>query len=177
MNKLIRLYNQNRELVIIIIIIIALAFITIQTLNSLVKKDNEAKKNNILNGVNSSIEENSTAISPSNTSAITGETVRDSKNNEDIIKQFIKYCNEGKFDLAYSMLTDDCKSLYYPSLERFKNDYINRIFSINRMYTLENWYVNGNFTTYHIKYIEDILSSGNTSSSNNISDYITVIRG
>ena len=176
MNKLIRLYNQNRGLVISIIGIIALIIIVIQTLNSLVKQERKQKELNIANEANSSTEENSTTISPSNKSAVTGENVKNSKTNEETIKQFVEYCNEGDVDSAYYMLSDDCKLFMYPSLEHFKNEYVDKIFFINRMYTLENWYSNGNLSTYYIKYIEDILASGNTNSTNNKSDYITIVK-
>lgn len=172
MNKLIRLYNQNRGLVIAIIIVIALIIIVIQTLNSLIKQENEAKRH--MNGVNSSTNTPSTTISQSNVSHITGQTVTNGKTSEETIKQFVKYCNEGDINSAYDMLSNDCKRILFPSLEHFKSSYIDRIFKINRMYTLENWYSSGSFNTYYIKYTEDILASGNVESNNNTSDYITV---
>ena len=176
MNKLVRFYNQNRGFILIIMAVIALIIIIIQVLNSLVEQKNTAKLQNIENNVNSSTDINSATISKNNNSMITGEEVKNSKASEDTIKQFVKYCNEGKVSLAYDMLTDDCKSLIYPSLERFKAGYVDRIFKINRMYTLENWYSRGNFNTYYIKYTEDILASGNVNSSDNVGDYITVIK-
>lgn len=173
MNKLIRIYNQNRALIIAIIVIIALIIIVIQTLNGLVKKDQETKRENIANEGNSSTNQ-STTILEKDTSAITGEKVQNNKENTDIIKQFVKYCNEGQVEKAYNMLTNECKERIYPSLERFKTVYYDRIFKINRMYTLENWYTSGKLATYYIKYTEDVLASGNVNSKDNMGDYITV---
>ena len=175
MSKLIRLYNQNRALIFAIIVIIALIIIIIQTLNGLVKEEQEIKRQNIANEENSSTSQ-STTIPPKDTSAITGEKDINNKQNTDIIKLFVKHCNEGKVEEAYNMLTDECKARIYPSLERFKTMYYDRIFKINRMYTLENWYVNGNLATYYIKYTEDVLATGNANSKDNMGDYITVTR-
>lgn len=173
MSKLIRLYNQNRAVIFVVIIAIAFLIIIIQTLNGLVKKDQETKRQNIANEGNSSTSQ-STTIPPKDTSTITGEKDVNNKQNTDIIKLFVKHCNEGKVEEAYNMLTDECKAQIYPSLERFKTMYYDKIFKINRMYTLENWYVSGNLATYYIKYTEDVLASGNVNSQDNRGDYITV---
>lgn len=110
------------------------------------------------------------------TSAITGERVKNLESDKAIIKQFVEYCNEGKIEEAYGMLSLEAKTRIYPSLERFKIVYYDRIFKIKRMYTLENWYDTRTFSTYYIKYTEDVLASGNVNSSNNIGDYITIVR-
>ena len=138
MNKLIRLYNQNRGFIIAIAIIVALILIVIYTLNTLVAKQQGEKRNEISNLVNSS--NNNTAIHQNDTSAITGEKVKNNESNLQTIKQFVEYCNEGEYELAYNMLSEECKQEVYPSLEHFKTVYIDRIFYINRMYTLENWH-------------------------------------
>ena len=172
MNRLIRLYNQNREFIIAGIIIIALIVIIIQTLNSFVKEEKQAKLNNITNDTNSST--NSTTISQSNVSVITGETVKNNEQYTDVIKRFVDYCNGGKIELAYDMLTDDCKEQVFQSVSHFKTSYVDKIFNIYRMYELKNWYKNGNLITYYIKYTEDVLATGNVNSKNNLGDYITV---
>lgn len=172
MNKLIRIYNENRVIIIAFVIIIALIIIVIQTLNSIIEKQIEA--NTIANQETNTKSINNTEISPSNVSVITGEKVQNNELKINVIQQFVKYCNEGKIENAYEMITNDCKQLLYPSLEHFKTVYYDRIFYINRMYTLENWYTNGNLTTYHIRYTEDVLASGSVSSSS-MGDYITVV--
>lgn len=172
MNKIIRTYNQNRALFISIIIVVALIFIIIQVLNSIVKKQSDEAKKTI--NTNTQIEQNT--ISDETTSIITGEKVQNSETNLSIIKKFVERCNEGKIDEAYNMLSQVCKSTLYPSLERFKTVYYDRIFNIERMYTLKNWYSSADFDTYKITYTEDVLATGNVESKNNIGDYITVDR-
>ena len=72
------------------------------------------------------------------------------------------------------MLSEECKEVIFPSLERFKTEYVDRIFSIKRMYSLENWYSTKEFTTYYIKYTEDFLATGTVNNENTLGDYITV---
>ena len=172
MNKLIRIYNENRVIIIAFVIIIALIIIVIQTLNSIIEKQIEA--NTIANQETNTKSINNTEISPSNVSVITGEKVQNNEIKINVIQQFVKYCNDGKIENAYEMITNDCKQLLYPSLEHFKTVYYDRIFYINRMYTLEKWYTNVNLTTYHIRYTEDVLASGILCSSS-MGDYITVV--
>jgi len=176
MHKFIRWYNQNLRTFWLGFAIIALIFIIIQVLNGLVKEENEQKKNNI--SIENSSTNKSTTISQTNTSVITGEVIS-SKNteiNEKTIKQFIEYCNNGKVEDAYSMISDECKELIYPSLDIFKSNYYEKIFYINRMYKLENWYSDSNSYTYYITYTEDVLATGNVNSKDNKSDYITIVK-
>lgn len=159
MNKLIRLYNQNRAIFWTIVIIIAIILIVIQTLNYIVKQNNEDQKSDMLNNAINQANNQNTVISQGNVSTLTGETVKNSRTNEELIKEFVKCCNEGKADMAYNMLTPDCKEALYPSLERFKKDYVNRIFYITRLYGLENWYTTSSKDTYYVKYTENVLAS------------------
>lgn len=163
MNKLIRLYNQNRFIFWLIIIIIALIFIVLQTLNSLVKQGNEDRKSEMLqNAINQANTMQNQTIQnkvQGEKSISTGEKVVNAKSNEELIKEFVKCCNEGKIENAYNMLTQECKEALYPSLERFKNVYVDRIFYITRLYGLENWYSTVNYDTYYVKYTENILES------------------
>ena len=106
---------------------------------------------------------------------ITHQCIKIVQQDTEIIKEFVEYCNEGEIEKAYDMLTKDCKTRIYPSLEYFKTVYYDRIFTQKRMYTLENWYSTRNFTTYYIRYTEDILSSGKLSTESNQGDYITVV--
>lgn len=163
MNKLIRLYNQNRAIFWVIVIIIALILIVLQTLNSIVKQDNEDKKSGMLqNALNqANMVQNQTIQNKvqADKSISTGEKVVNAKSNEELIKEFVKCCNEGKLEIAYNMLTNECKEALYPSLERFKTSYVDRIFYITRLYGLENWYSTASKDTYYVKYTENVLAS------------------
>ena len=173
MHKLLRIYNQNRGLVIAILCTIALIIVILQILNNLVAQDREARRQNILSVT--PVPTDSTAIHQNSTSVLTGEKVQNIGQDTEVIKEFVKYCNDGEIEKAYNMLTADCKARIYPSLEYFKKVYFDRIFTDKRMYQLENWYSTRNFTTYYIRYTEDVLSSGNISAESNQGDYITVV--
>lgn len=173
MHKLLRIYNQNRGLIVAIVGTIALIIVIIQILNNLVGQDREARRENILN--NTPVPTDSTAIHQNTTSVLTGEKVQNIGQDTEVIKEFVEYCNDGEIEKAYSMLTADCRARIYPSLEYFKKVYYDRIFTSKRMYKLENWYSTRNFTTYYIRYTEDVLSSGNVSAESNQGDYITVV--
>ena len=176
MNRLIRWYNKNREQVIISIAIIAFVLTIIYTLNTIIGRKNEEKINNTI-ALNSSTN-NSTTISKTQESIITGDMISTENNNINtkLIKQFVDFCNNGEIEKAYNMLSKECKSLFYPNIEYFKKNYYDKIFSIKRMYNLENWFNTSSLCTYYIKYSEDILDTGTTKSSNNKSDYITVLK-
>lgn len=154
--KLTRIYNQNRAVIIAGVFIIALIIVIIQMLNGYVKEQQEMAKNRV---ENSSTVDNSTTISSGNTSVITGEEVKTNEQSKNTIKKFVEYCNNKEIEKAYSMLSEDCKKLIYSDIEKFKINYIDRIFYIYRLYTLENWFETLSLKTYYIKYTEDILAS------------------
>lgn len=176
MHKFIRWYNQNIKQFWLGFGIIALAFIIIRTLDAIVGEENAQKRNNMQ--LQNSSTNTSTTISNSNTSVITGEPVsnKDTKTNEGVIKEFVGYCNSKQIEKAYNMLTDECKSLLYPTIQVFSQNYYNNIFYINRMYTMENWYTDKNLYTYYVTYTEDILASGNVKSADKKADYITIVK-
>lgn len=176
MHKFLRWYNQNREIFFIGLAIIVFIFIIIQVLNAIVGRRNEGIRNSLASENSST--NSSTAISEPSTSVITGETMSAEETNTvtDVIRIFVEYCNNGDIENAYNMLTDECKTLIYPSIEQFTQNYYERIFYMNRMYSLENWYTSGNLYIYYIKYTEDVLASGDLNSEDNKGDYITVVR-
>ncbi len=175
MYRFFRWYNQNRLQVFIIIIVVILAFVVLQIVNSLVAKNNEKERNELLNR-NTYVDKTANP-SPTNTSVLTGEKIPDSQDsiNKNLISQFVEYCNTGRTQKAYDMLSDECKELIYPTVELFRQIYINNIFYINRMYSLQNWYIDTNSYTYYIKYTEDVLATGNVNSDENKGDYITIV--
>ncbi|MCI9366074.1 MAG: hypothetical protein HFJ54_05950 [Clostridia bacterium] len=175
MYKLIRWYNQNRGIFWAVIGAIALLIIIIQVLNGIAREQNEQKRKEIAER-NSSTNE-STTISETDKSMVSKDKIskEEDKRNTDIVKEFVGYCNNREIEKAYNMLSDECKSLLYPTLETFQENYYKRIFYMYRMYNLENWYSNVNMVTYYIKYTEDVLATGNTESKDNKADYITVV--
>ena len=74
------------------------------------------------------------------------------------------------------MLSDECKELLYPTVETFSKVFIKSVFYINRMYSLQNWFIDNNSYTYYIKYTDDVMATGDLNSDENKGDYITIIK-
>jgi len=154
MNRLIRWYNQNRRSIWIAVIIAVIAIGLVQVLNSYYKNNSKAN-------VNSSTG-NSTAIyNNPNYSVITGDNVTDTAGTDvtQIIDDFISSCNNGKPEDAYNLLSDSCKTLIYPTLQDFENNYYNKIFSSFKRYSLQAWITGSAGYTYMVNFKEDSLAT------------------
>ena len=167
MNKIIRIWNQNRKKIIIIVLIVAFCFLVIQILDQIAKK--QIENNNIEQGKK---EEQSLPTE----SIITGETVKEetTKTNVQIIETFVEKCNEGDIESAYSLLTDECKKTLFSTQESFVNNYYNIIFNEARTIKIENYKNSSKNNTYQVHFYGDVLNTGDISSSDKYTDYITV---
>lgn len=87
----------------------------------------------------------------------------------DTINAFYLLCKDKKIDLAYEMLSDDCKNILYPSVEDFKNNYYNVIFKSNKDIEI----IRFKNDTYRINFFEEAISTGNTKSIGT-TDYVTL---
>ena len=174
MIKLLRYWNQNKRKIIITIAVIAFVFIIIQVANQIVKKQNEDKINNNNTNTISKV----TDLQKPTESTITGQNVPESvtKENTDIIKTFVDYCNNNQAQKSYELLSNDCKEEFNNNINVFINDYYNRIFKTKKTYNLELLYTEAGSYTYKITYYEDnLLATGGTGANNNFEDYITII--
>lgn len=172
MYKLIRFYNQNRKKILITILIIVFIIGIIQLLNYLTKVNNE-KDSQLIE--KNTISSNKYKELLSEKSAISGDKVSSTKleNDVEIIKEFIKYCNEQNINSAYEILTDECKEEMFPTIQDFYNIYYSKIFNQDKkIYTVENWFGN----IYQVKFTGDILSTGNLNNNETKQDYITIVR-
>ncbi len=172
MYNLIRFFNQNRRKIIIIILFIVFLLGIIQLLNYFAKKEN-----NTNNTKNESISENLIIKNEvvSQKSAISGTNIstKSLKKDTDVIGKFIEYCNSKNIEGAYSLLTDECKEVMFPSIEDFNRVYYAHIFNNQtRSYTVENWIS----STYKIEYSNDILSTGKIDNDIGLLDYMTVVK-
>lgn len=169
MKKFIRYFNQNRIKVIITIFIIVFIIVLIYTVNGLLGQINE----NMTSDDNIIIDESF----PSE-SVITGDSVSQevTEKNVQIIEQFVEYCNNKDYENAYNLLTDDCKSEIYETVDVFQTSYCDSIFDTKKSYSLELLYYTNDSYTYSITYTEDnMLSTGIVNSSKNKQDYITLV--
>lgn len=131
-----------------------------------------------LNGFNPTNEtENSISIYKPTETIIEGNEVTKEEFNKDeeVIKNFMDFCNSGKIESAYGLISDICKEELFPSIDDFKNNYYSKIFTSKKDYNLQSWINEYNYHTYRIKFLEDILSTGEYDNSSKGQDYITVI--
>lgn len=169
MNNIIRFWNQNRKKIIIGIIAIVFLILLTQTLNEVAKQQKENRANQV--------KENKTIPNLPTQSIITGEKidVSTTENNMEIIEKFVKYCNAGKIEEAYELLTQDCKEEQFPTLEDFKNNYYKLIFTEKKLYEAKNYRNFSGSYTYEVKFYNDVLSQGKVSTTEIYTDYITII--
>ena len=169
MNKIIRMWNQNRKKIIIIALGVVFIFAIIQVLNQVAKEENQKKANNNVSQV-----QNYQKLST--TSSRTGEVVSEekTKTNVNIIENFVQACNNEDTKKAYDLLTDECKNTLFPTEQEFIDNYYNLIFKTKKTIDIENYKNSSKTNTYIVTFYEDSISTGNVSSSQNYGDYITV---
>lgn len=169
-SRLIRYINQNRRKIILVIGIIAGIIIVIQLLNAFAesKLEKNAKVNNNV------VKENT--YQPNKT-ILTNTTIEEAQaeKNTEVIEEFVQYCNNGEIQKAYDLLTDECKEVLYPTVDKFENNYHKKIFNGKKIYNIQSWMSTSDCYTYKIKYLDNVLSSGKYGSSDAIEDYITII--
>lgn len=171
----IRFFNQNRKMVIVGIVIAICVILTIQVLNNMAKNQIEKANNSYITT------ENSTQIIDKNSNTIQDESIiyggsigtQSATKNQELIKKFIDYCNNGKINEAYSMISYTCRDRVFGDINEFQEKYIKPIFSTKKEYSLQNWISTNLGNTYKVTYVEDILATGQISES--IQDYITVL--
>lgn len=166
MNNIIRMWNQNRKVIIIIALIVVFCFLVLQILNNIAKENIE--KQNMGNKI-----ENENVKLPT-TSIITGETVdkKTTENNVQIIEEFNDMCNNGKISEAYNLLSNNCKETLFKTVEDFKNNYYDIIFKDTRTIKIENYKNSTTTNTYAVTFYTDLMETGDIGS--NYKDYITI---
>ena len=166
MNRFIRYFNQNRKKIIIGMAIIAFIIIIIRVIDSIYANINKNTNNNVIKN----------SLEPTK-SIITGENVSENTTNENKkeIEKFVNYCNNKKYEDAYNLLTEDCKSEYSNDSNIFKHNYVEKVFKTPKTYGIELWLTNNSEYTYRIIFYEDnLLATGGQNLKNNYEDYITV---
>ena len=152
MGKLFSLYNQNKNLFWLIVITIVAVIVLLHVLNGYVaKSDSERNKDNTIVNSITNYEENK------NNPVVEGEKLNETVGNT--IDEFITFCNEGKPEEPYNLLSDECKEQLYPTLKDFTNNYYNRIFKETKVYSYQAWTTYKNKSTYRINFTEDSLAT------------------
>ncbi len=170
-----RYYNQNRKKIWGIVIIIVSAFIFLQLVNYIYKINMEKKSTvNISDNITARTNTNTTTLT-TNESVVTGNSVSSNQlqNDTTIIDNFISYCNNKELQQAYDLLTQECKTQMYTTLEVFEQAYYNDVFAgKSKNCSIENWVNN----TYKVKIMDDILATGRSSNGYSKQDYMTIVK-
>lgn len=164
-NVFIRFYNQNRQWFWVVIGTIVVGIVFIHILNSFVREKTEIEKSSVQTAEEKKQKEK-------NYSVISGEQLK--ADSSKIIDDFLNYCNLGRIEDAYNLLSKDCKEILYPSIESFTNNYYNKIFMNKKTYAYQAMVKNNNLYTYQINFIDDILETGKLSKTS-IVDYYTIV--
>ncbi len=168
MFNIIRNFNQNRKMYLEILLVIVFVFIVLGLINNMTK---ENKNNTRINSENATRLTNDVI---SDKSAVSGQEISKNRLNKETeaIKNFLDYCNDSKVDLAYEMITEDCKNAMFPTVDDFNKIYYSKLFDVsNKQFAIENWSQN----VYKIQIMNDILSTGQINNNATKTDYITVI--
>lgn len=164
MFKIIRFYNQNRKEIFIVLISMILITVFISRLNTSIEKTQEAQEEE-----RRSSEEIATS-SIQRKEILEKELTEEEFNKfEEIVDEFVKYCNLGQTDKAYELLSDECKNEVYPEFKVFEDQYYKEIFECKKNYQIKDYLG----STYKIIYTEDMLASGKTNNLKKQEDYIT----
>lgn len=175
MNKLIRIYNQNRIVIWIGVLAIIFVIVIIQLLNSFEKEKRLAKSNATLNSSN--VVSNTTARYAQESDSLVSEgRVSDEYKNEfgDLINNFFNYCIKGQNSKAYELLSTDCKTELYPTLKSFEQSYCKNKFKNDKQFSFQSW-TNTNAYVYRVKIFDDMLATGKSSSDDYIEEYVSII--
>lgn len=129
-----------------------------------------------INKEETNVTPNTSLYKPAET-VISGKDITESvyEGEENLIDIFMDYCNNGNVEEAYNMLSQDCKEVLYNTQEDFINHYYNEVFATKRECNLQSWISNGNYHTYRVRMIDDIMSTGDYENSSNFQDYMTVV--
>ena len=170
MHKIISWYNQNRRRILfvvmaaVIIVLIVWRLIDMVSINNPTTEIQDSKiDTNTFNSITMS----------SQKSAISGETVDISQEKISVIDNFISYCNSGKIQEAYNLISNECKEEMYPSIKDFQEVYYKPVFGQGKKnVTVENWVGD----IYVVDFNEDFLSTGKATGESSLRDYITIVR-
>lgn len=178
MHKLIKFYYDNKTKIIKIGLLIIFILLIIQLMNYIAKLNNQKEEKGTLISTeqnnNDSNKENTNTSVTTEKSAVTGELVdgKQITNAQNIIEQFVSYCNNGETEKAYNLLSKDCKDEVYKGLEAFETIYYKENFggNIKKTATIENWFGN----TYAVYISTDIMATGKIEDTKK-RDYYTLV--
>lgn len=81
---------------------------------------------------------------------------------EEMIEEYVGYCNEGNYHKAFNMLSEDCQLYAYDNdVEQFARHVLSKMIT-RKEYSIQNYSNYGKYYIYEVKYIDNILATGLT---------------
>lgn len=88
---------------------------------------------------------------------------------EEIVEEYVKYCNEGNYQKAFDMLSEDCRKYAFDDNVSKFMDHVLVKMPLPKKYALQDYsnikYNGGKLYIYEIKYLDDYLATGLTNST------------
>lgn len=78
-----------------------------------------------------------------------------------LIDNYVNYCNNKEYENAYNLLSNEFKSKYCKTLDEFKV-YVDELYNEKKIYNIQNYSNVNNVYVYRIRLLEDILATGTT---------------
>lgn len=136
-------FKKYKKLLIIIIIVWAI----IIAINYFLKQLNENQKPTTTYEPNKAVMDDSEVP----------KTLQEPINN--LIGEFVGYCNDKNYETAYSMIDADCKEISYPTIDSFKA-YVDNIYTTKKIYNIQNFSNVDNNYIYNVRILDDIMATG-----------------
>lgn len=175
-NKWFRNLNQNWKTAIVIIVTIAFFLILFRTIVAIYRVNKEAEKQNLMenNIQNNRVENTNTNINTQNSNVNFSYTGSLTKSEQELIEEFVEYCNSDRINEAYQMLSKGCIDNLFPTIDYFNTNYIQVVFKEKRTAKIEKSIYGSRI--YRILYYANLLASGGDKNSNVIQDYIYFVQ-
>lgn len=148
-----RFLRKNRRILFIVFIIWAIIFFIDKIVgnmnNGYVREDTYQPHTAIIN--------NSKKVSSSMQESI-----------DEIIEEYMTYCNDGEFEKAFNMISEECREYEFDNnIEKYMS-YLYTKMPTKKLYTIQNYssaqYGGKTMYIYQIKYTDDFLATGLTGS-------------
>lgn len=84
------------------------------------------------------------------------------KTAEEFVEAYVDACNQGKYQKAFDMLSDDCKKYEFENnIELFASHVLEKM-PTPKSYSIQNYSNYDGYYTFEVKYLDDILATGLT---------------
>lgn len=149
-------WSEHRDPILFYAILFIAVILIVQGLNLIAK--NNIEENKTINNMENQIE---TEVKT---------TQKEDIENKKLVNQFVDYCENGKIEEAYNLISDECKKEKYKTLADFKTNYYNKIFNKKRSVEVKKQKNN----SYKVIFYEDMLEKGKADENTSITDYYTI---